>query len=372
MYTLRDPWFIPARLLTEKSKIVEQQLIPATDRVRSPRAARRGRTQRHAWLWFLAGCALAVLGVELLLHGISGKYETRAGSEVRNFREGVATAHFLANGLRLTGNPQIGGAPSVLIVGDSHVEAFQVADTQTMGAALERRLRAEGKTWNALQYGWSGADGPDYVYSGPLLLEKFPTQHIFLIMNDGDFRSLAGEEARLVERDGVLVAEPLTPDMVPGRAPSYGGRLARKMKQSGLIYGAALRFQLDLKPQFAEHKASAQEGMVAAAPSSDDTIERIVRGLQQAYGDKLYILYTPSQPFSADAPMEPQERVLLKECEQKQMACRSLRGRMVNELVVNHNLVRGFPDSAPGGGHLNARGHEIVADELDDWLKGSH
>ena len=129
---------------------MEQQLIAATDRVRSPRAAKRGRKQRHAWLWFLAGCALAVLGVELLLHGISGKYETRAGSEVRNFREGVATAHFLPNGLRLTGNPQIGGAPSVLIVGDSHVEAFQVADAQTMGAALERRLRAEGKAWNAL------------------------------------------------------------------------------------------------------------------------------------------------------------------------------------------------------------------------------
>jgi hypothetical protein len=53
------------------------------------------------------------------------------------------------------------------------------------------------------------------------------------------------------------------------------------------------------------------------------------------------------------------------------MACRSLRARMINELMVNHNLVRGFSDSAPGVGHLNARGHEIVADELDDWLKGS-
>src|SRR5262249_52960194 len=151
------------------------------------------RKQRHAWLWFLLGSALAVGGTELLMRRISGKYENRAGSEIRNFREGVATAHFLANGLRLTGNPQIADAPSVLIVGDSHVEAFQVEDRQTMGSVLERRLRAEGKSWNALQYGWSGADGPDYVYAASLLQEKFPTQHIFLIMNDGDFRSLAGE-----------------------------------------------------------------------------------------------------------------------------------------------------------------------------------
>ena len=46
------------------------------------------------------------------------------------------------------------------------------------------------------------------------------------------------------------------------------------------------------------------------------------------------------------------------------MACRSLRERMVNELVVNHKLVRGFSDTQPGVGHLNARGHELVADEI--------
>jgi hypothetical protein len=284
----------------------------------------------------------------------------------------VATAHFLPNGLRVTGNEQIPNAPSVLIVGDSHVEAFQVADDQTMGAALERHLRAEGKAWNALQYGWSGADGPDYVYSAAMLLTEFPMNYVFLIMNDGDFQSLTGEQAKLVYRDGVLVAEGLTADTVPGRAPSYGGRFARKMKESGLIYGAALRYQLDLKPQLTLHKASAQEGKLPPpAPSTTQTIETILRGLQQAYGDKLHILYTPSQPFAADTPVEPQELALLAVCGQKGMQCRSLRRRMVNELVVNHELVRGFSDTAPGIGHFNARGHEIVAEELDEWLKGS-
>ena len=346
-------------------------MLAEQNRVGSPRA-HKARKQRYARLWFLFGTALAVLFMEFLLHNISGKYENRAGSEIRNFREGVATAHFSANGLRLTGNPQIAGASTVLIVGDSHVEAFQVPDQETMGSALERRLRSEGKQWNALQYGWSGADGPDYVYSAPLLLKKFPTQHIFLIMNDGDFRSVAGEEARMVERDGVLTAEPLTPGMPQGRAPSYGGRLARKMKESGLIYGAALRFQMDLKPEFTEHKASAQDGAVPAAPDPKNTMELIVRGLQQSYGDKLSILYTPSQPFSADAPVETPESLLLAECAEKKMACRSLRERMVNELVLNHKLVRGFSDTQPGVGHLNPGGHELVADEIADWLKDSH
>ncbi len=306
--------------------------------------------------------------MELVLHNFSGKYENGAGSEIRNFREGLAKSHFGANGLRLTGNPQIAGAPDVLIVGDSHVEAFQVADEQTMGAVLERSLRAEGKQWNVLQYGWSGADGPDYVYVAPLLLEKFPSKRIFLIMNDGDFGSTAGETARLVERNGEVVAEGLEPDAVRGRAPSYGGRLARELKESGLIYASALRFQLDIKPQLAEHNASAQDGDMLAKEASGNAMDLIVRGLKESYGEKLYILYTPAQPFSADAPEEPQERALLAECKAKGIECRSLRGRMVNDLVANHNLVRGFSDFAPGIGHLNARGHQLVADELDDWL----
>jgi hypothetical protein len=325
--------------------------------------------QRHAWLWFVCGSVLAALFMEFVLHGISGKYENSAGSEIRNFREGLASAHFLANGLRLTGNQQIAGAPSVLIVGDSHVEAFQVSDEQTMGAVLERRLRSQGKQWNVLQYGWSGADGPDYAYAAPLLLERFPSTRIFLVMNEGDFGSATTDTTRLVEKpNGEVVAEGVQPGSVRGRTPSYGGRIARKLKESGLIYASGLRFTLDVRPELAVHQANAQEGDLLARATSDKVMDLIVTSLKQGYGDKLYILYTPSQPFSADTPEEPQEHALLAECKAKGMECRSLRERMVKELVVNHKLVRGFPDLAPGVGHLNSRGHELVADELEDWL----
>ncbi|HXN40722.1 MAG TPA: hypothetical protein VN918_02960, partial [Myxococcaceae bacterium] len=114
----------------------------------------------------------------------------------------------------------------MLIVGDSHVEAFQVSDEETMGAVLERRMRAEGKQWNALQYGWSGADGPDFAHAAPLLLEEFPSKRIFLLLSEGDFGT-TGINARWVERNGELVAEGLEPGSVRGHAPSYGGRIAR-------------------------------------------------------------------------------------------------------------------------------------------------
>lgn len=340
--------------------------------VRRPRRA-RAPEQRHAWVWFVCGCALALLFMELVLHNFSGKYESSAGVELRNSREGLAKSHFTPDGLRLTGNPQIAGAPNVLIEGDSHVEAFQVWDPQTMGAVLERRLRAEGKQWNVPQYGWSGADGPDYVYAAPLILEKFHPSVIFLLMNSGDFGSTTTESARLVERNGEVVAEGLEPSSVRGHPPSYGGRLAKKLKESALFYATALRFTLDIRPQLIEHKANAQEGdLQAKTATSENAMDLILRGLKEAYGDKLYILYTPSQPFSAETPVEPQERALLAECKAKGMECRSLRARMVEDLLVHHELARGFPDFAPGVGHLNPRGHELVADEIYDWLNSSH
>jgi hypothetical protein len=347
-----------------------QQLVAEETSIRASRT-RKVRQHHHAWSGFFCGAGVAVLAAELLLHPISGKYETPAEIEIRNFREGQASTHFLPNGLRLTGNPQIPGARAVLIIGDSHVEAFQIPDDQTMGARLEDKLRASGKQWNAWQYGWSGAEGADYIFAAPMFLEKFPTPYIFLTMNDGDFRTNLGEQARISDHSGTVVAEGLVPNAIRGREPSFGGHLARKMKESGLIYGAALRFQLDLKPQWKEHTASAQDAFPPNGASSVELMEMIVRGLKQQYGDKLRIVYMPPQPFSASEPLEPAESLLMAQCQAQGVQCRSIRDRMIHELTVNHQLSRGFSDTEPAKGHLNARGHQLVADEIFDWLNSN-
>jgi len=336
---------------------------------RTPKVHKR----RHAWFWFLCGACIAVFAAELLLHPISGKYETSSGMEISSFREGQASAHFLSNGLRVTANPQIPGAPAILIIGDSHVEAFQVPDGETMGSDLERDLRASGKQWNVWQYGWSGADGADYIFAAPMFLEKFPSSYIFLTMNDGDFRTKSGEQARISDRDGTVVAEGLVPNAIPGRERSYGGHLARKMKESGLIYNGVLRFQTDVKPLLRHERiANAQEDALPREGSSNaELMEMIVRGLKQQYGDKLHIVYTPAQPFSDTEPLEPAESLLLAECQAQHVPCRSLRDRMIHELTVNHRLSRGFSDTEPGKGHLNARGHQLMANELFDWLRSN-
>jgi hypothetical protein len=328
----------------------------------------RAPKSRRVWRSFLSGCVLALIFMELVLHNFSGKSESSAGFEERDYREGFAKAHFSSNGLRLTGNVQIAGAPSVLIVGDSHVEAYSLPDQQTMGSILERRLRTEGKPWNVLQYGWRGADGPDYVYQASLVKDRFHPNWVFLVTTKGDFASSSTETARLVERHGAVVAEPTGPGSSPGRPASHGSLLSRKMKESGLLYASVVRFGVEVLPHLMGQGTGEQKGNGPTSQASEKTIELIVRGLSDGYGEKLFVVYAPDQPFSADEPPEPQESSLLSVCKQYRVACRTLHDGMIEDLLVRHVIDRGASNTAPGYGHLNMHGHELVAAEIDKCL----
>lgn len=331
------------------------------------RSVAKTRNPRREWWRFLCGCGLALIFMEVVLHEFSGKVENSTGIEERDFREGLAKAHFLANGLRVTGNPQLAGAASIVLMGDSHVEAYSVWDEQTIGSILERRLRAEGKQINVLQYGWRGADGPDYVYQAQLIEDHFHPDWIFLVTSAGDFTSTVTEAARLVEQDGRVIAEGTTPASVPGRPPSYGSGKLRKLKESGLLYASVVRWYMEILPLLAGRQRDREITAAAEATVSQNTVDMIVRGLKTAYGGKLFVLYAPAQPYSADAPPEIQESALLSACQARGVPCRSLRAGMIEDLLVRHKLDRGYSNTAPGTGHFSVRGQELTADAVYEW-----
>jgi hypothetical protein len=113
-------------------------------------------------------CALAL--AEAALRPFASAWREKpytTAAEVRQYYEGIAVAHYAADEERLTGNPEIAGAPNILILGDSHVEAMQVSDAETMGSVLERRLRNAGEPRNVHQYGWSSGAAPLYALMAP-------------------------------------------------------------------------------------------------------------------------------------------------------------------------------------------------------------
>ena len=132
-----------------------------------------------------------------------------------------------------------------------------------------------------------------------------------------------------------------------------------------------MRFLLEVLPQLLEQGSSERNSDSPPRGVSEKTVEWIVRGLKDGYGDKLFVLYAPAQPFSADAPPEPQDSSLLSACKKYGVACRSLHDRMIEDLVVHHVIDRGASNTAPGWGHFNVHGHELVADEIYKWLNSS-
>jgi len=94
----------------------------------------------------------------------------------------------------------------------------------------------------------------------------------------------------------------------------------------------------------------------------------IVRGLKDGYADTLSVLYAPGQPFSADAPAEKPETLLLASCRKYGLACRTLHDRMIEDLLVHHRIDRGAENTRPGWGHFNVNGHILVANEIYEWL----
>ncbi|HMC30645.1 MAG TPA: hypothetical protein VKL99_07395 [Candidatus Angelobacter sp.] len=305
--------------------------------------------------------------MELILHPLTGKHEKQSGMEVRWFTEGIATSHFSSDSLRVTGNPHIDGAPSILIFGDSYVEAFQVNDEETMGSVLERRLRSSGRPWNVLQYGWSGADGPEYIYAAPMLKQKYPYQRIFVVMNSGDFVP-SSQNVRLVRRREMVTAETISAGFVPGHPASNTGKMAGIFKESGLFYACGARFLSDILPRLT-NRGSDLPSVAARRRVSADAVDIVITGLKQAYGDNLVVLYVPAEPYLPQDLPQLENSVVLDSCRAHGIACVSLYEPILQELEVNHRLARGFNNTAPAWIHLNKLGHRLAANAMYDWLK---
>ena len=354
--------------LDEQKDSVASQLVPEVRRKAQPRYRYKG----GYWLLLFLGSLTSLLTTELSLHWLAGKFRDNGFVTQRWYREGIAESHFQPEDVRLTGNPLLPGAPNLVIVGDSHVEALQVPDKETMGSVLERQLRAAGKQWNVVQFAWSGADGPDYVYEAPLILNRYHPQQVIFVLNGGDFGSSSSPYAKLVQQETSVTAVPTSPASVPGRPNPFAGGFYRKLKpviiefeKSGLLSSAVMRFTLDILPNL---RGAAAPENPASSPAIQDTMKKnvalVVRGLKGVFGDRLTILYTPQQMYSDDQTLDPEEVALKASCNSMQVKFLDLRGPMTADLVQHHELARGFMNTEPGSGHLNRHGHGLAAEMM--------
>jgi hypothetical protein len=316
---------------------------------------------------------VAELGLRLLTTPLDNEWDPigtdKVGAEVREvrrFTEGIAASHFTRARARLTGNPPITGTTTGVILGDSYVEAVQVPDGETMGAVLERSLRAAGQGVNVRQYGWPGVDVPQYVLVAPEVTRLWDPAWVVVVMTANDLGpDLLTGRVRLVKRpDGRWEA---AADSVPGRT----GRIRRigetVLSESVLLYHLSKRIQEAGLPLTGAANAGRDGGPSSLQPGGLPLPQRALvalAALRDAYGDRLRVLFVSNVGLDGSKEKSPAEEAILAACATLNVRCANTRDLMTRDRIDSLRVSRGFINSQPGDGHINAVGHALAAETV--------
>ena len=345
------------------------ELAPVLEREAQPRVLRKSAALWHTVL----GVVLALAFFELLLRPFPGqvlRFDTRPIQEDRldapvltvpYHLEGFSTAHFSPGRARLTGNAVVPGAPFVVLVGDSYVEALQVGDEQTMGSVLERTARSQQRPVNVRQYGFSGDSPAHYALIGNEILETWKPQMVCVVVNADDFTQEA-----LVNHWAEMKLHADHPPTITvsdeGWSREMRVRVTAKLQYSGLLYALAQRTVLDILPTF-NTKAAANGPATSVEEAVDpDVIKATVQVLKNVYGSRLMILLVQNPGISGGFAPTRLETILSRSCTEHGVDCVMTRQAFVNLRDRSQQLGFGFSNTLPGAGHINALGHQLLGE----------
>ena len=279
----------------------------------------------------------------------------------RELEEGVATSTFSSGGSRRTGRAPLPGAANVVLLGDSYIVAREVPDASTMGAELERLATAAHRPINVRQYGWRGAVPAQYVFVAPDVIRRWNPERVVVVLSDNDLDLPANT-------------------IPPGTAPiekSWRDRsrlVALARRRNFLLRNKAIsaidrwkrRLALNASPSTETPATSVVQPGAPAAPVADP--QSIVGELKREYGARLVIVYVATVGIRGGESRSPLESRLLDACARDQVRCVSTRERML-ALRERGVIVRGFPTTTLGEGHLNTAGNALMGQIIWDLIR---
>ena len=292
----------------------------------------------------------------------------------RQIDESVAISHFSVAGARLTGNPPIDGAPTVVILGDSYIAAREVPDRETMGAELERIARGQGVAINTRQYGWIGASPGRYILAAPEVLARWQPVRVVIPManNDLDFNAAALDPPVIrVDSTGALRIVGPEADAPSGKGPRSALMMLARRRWTLLRQRAPSWARPEA---FGIHAVQAEAAPQERLPARPDSAElaalpgAVVGALGKAYGQKAVLIYLAEVGITGGESPSRIESRFLEGCRIHSVTCLSTRDLML-EARQRGIVARGSPTTRLGYGHLNADGHALVARAIWDLLR---
>jgi hypothetical protein len=255
------------------------------------------------------------------------------------------------------------GEVRIIAVGDSFTEALQVADGFTYGdqlsSLLERRI---GRPVRVLNCGASGGNPAEYLHLARHLTSRYRPDWTIIQVTDSDF---ADEELFNDDRRFRLVAKRSGYETRRNPIDSHWtGAATRWPVLSSLtgwgVWRVAVRmYKAHNRPTRATTELKgADQGPSAAAL---EALPWLLGSLKTEYPGAV-LLYIPET--ATETSVSKTERALQAAAVRADMPMINVRDEFETFEHTSRQRVRGFANTIPGQGHLNAWGHAIVAGRL--------
>lgn len=367
------------------SDVVPQTLMTPSAAPPTIGAAARPRTALRVAATWAGGFVVATLLVwpvtgmlldsecKLAYDAAVGDYVFAAGQQYRQRSEGWASTHIGKHGVLGTDDISAVREPIVAFWGDSYVEALQVDDEQKMTAQFTRLWRAAGgPPRRAADIGFSGRGAADYWHFMPVYERIAPAIacHVIVLGQLSDILPDVGEG-----RSATFVSRPAPAIKPIAHAP-------RKQEIKGLLDEMNLQLAWRLGNDLANCRLRLAMGEVAAGspPAQAANAEPDAATLAawswllDAFRSRtrlpVLFVYVPTVPCLQDGrvcSVDPQARLLGRFgelCRARGLGFIDMGDDFRRFHAQTGRLPRGFDNTVPGQGHLNADGHRLVAEAV--------
>lgn len=253
----------------------------------------------------------------------------------------------------------------ILVMGSSHMEAFQLAMDQTAVAQL-RKLRSEDQVYNL------GCSGHDFlVCAGNLAaaVEKYQPRKFVVFETSSAVFSESEVQAIL---DGTAAELPSYSDGLMG--------MLQRNKYFCLLYKQLLALPALINPPanpIARQSITTEDFQIDMVPSNSSVKKNAnlrilleqMKNTAASSGARLIIIYHPSLSIQPDTSVKANGssadvRTLSNLCGETGILFLDMTDRFLEEYENNHVLPHGFFNSSVGNGHLNQYGHAMIAESL--------
>ena len=278
-------------------------------------------------------------------------YRWKPGQLRSTASEGFAWLRYDQNGYQNAAVPE---DVDVLVMGSSHMEAFNVPQNASTAAVLGKLL-PELRVYNI---GTAGHELYQIVQNLPAAVATFAPARCIVI------------ETATVSLDAECMRQVLRNEFP--EIPSYDSGLVYQLQKIPCLKLLYKQFEELCLNGVSEADADAA---AEADPTYDETLTAFLRQAAGSYSGTIYLFYHPMLYLSPDgsASTRTDARALAsfqRACEAAGIVFVDCTETFLSAYHADHLLPHGFINTRVAYGHLNADGHRLIAERLSQLIRG--